>query len=192
MSLAHDPDQLFDLDPTELSKGCSRCAALAKLAYFDQLTGLANRFTFKAKLDRALERAEQEGSQFAVLFVDLDNFKTVNDSLGHDAGDLLLQQVAARLQWTVRENDLVARYGGDEFAVLLEDTSVRPSSIADRLSKALGDAPFVLNNENVFITASIGIALYPIDARTCSGLLRTADGAMYVRKGDRALLKVGS
>lgn len=200
MSNAHDPDQFTaDLQKLGLNEGCTQCAQLARLAYFDQLTGLANRTTFNLRLEKALARARRQQSRFAVLFLDLDDFKLVNDSFGHDTGDLLLQRVGERLCRCVREYDTVARYGGDEFAILLEDLSEGPDPVVERITAEF-DIPFWLMNRELVITASVGVAEYPEAAKTGAGLLRLADAAMYEIKGSRrvngnghgTMLKVGS
>lgn len=191
MSSAHYPGQLLDLPVDLSSHQCDRCAELARLAYFDQLTGLANRVNFQIRLDRAIESAARKGTNFAVLFLDLNDFKSVNDTLGHDAGDRLLQQVAMRLEEAVREDDVVARLGGDEFAILLDDAGDSPLMIAERVRNSLEAAAFSLDGESVYISASLGVATYPHDSESSRGLLRQADSDMYTHK--RApLLKVGS
>ena len=151
-------------------------------AFHDSLTDLANRSLFLFQVGHALARGTRHVQPVTVLFLDLDNFKTVNDSLGHAAGDRLLVEAARRLATCVRDSDLIARLGGDEFAVLVEES---PSEnevlmVAERIAKALA-TPFVLNNKEVFVSASIGIA------RTNAGdtadvLVRNADVAMYIAK----------
>ena len=152
-------------------------------AFHDPLTDLANRSLFLYQVGHALARAQRTAGTVTVLFLDLDNFKTVNDSLGHAAGDHLLVEAARRLAVCVRESDLIARLGGDEFAVLVEQTASVEEvlHIAGRIRTALS-TPFALGGKEVFVNASIGIA------RTSSGettdeLVRNADLAMYVAKG---------
>lgn len=194
MSIAHDPDEI-EAEIVQ-AHACQRCEHLARLAYYDQLTGLANRVTFRLRLNRALARARRQDSRFAVLFLDLDDFKSVNDTLGHDAGDVLLQKAGERLLRCVREYDTVARHGGDEFAILLEDLSNTPFSIAERITGEFC-VPFQLDEKEVVVTISIGVAEYPRDADTGAGLLRQADVAMYVCKSvvhpneSRKLAKTG-
>jgi diguanylate cyclase (GGDEF)-like protein/PAS domain S-box-containing protein len=152
-------------------------------AFHDPLTDLANRSLFLYQVGHALARSQRQGHRVTVLFLDLDNFKNVNDSLGHAAGDRLLVEAARRLASCVRDTDLIARLGGDEFAVLLEDLKETENDIdyvAERIGTALA-TPFNLGGKEVFVSASIGIA------RTCSGetsdeLVRNADVAMYVAK----------
>lgn len=153
------------------------------LAYFDSLTGLPNRSQFFNLLDRALLDAKRDGSEGAVLFVDLNRFKPINDTLGHDVGDLLLKEVGQRFRSALRESDLVARIGGDEFVVSLSDmtNSAHAGGVALKLLDAL-DAPFILQGQELRVGASIGISLYPEDAMATETLLRYADIAMYRAK----------
>ena len=148
-------------------------------AFHDPLTRLANRSLFRERVEHALER--RQAGDTAVLFIDLDNFKTINDSLGHAAGDHVLVETAHRLRSTLRAEDTAARLGGDEFAVLLEDADVTGSArIAERIRSALG-VPFWVMGQEVYISASIGIATRePGD--TATELLRNADVAMYTAK----------
>jgi diguanylate cyclase (GGDEF)-like protein/PAS domain S-box-containing protein len=158
-------------------------AQLAHLAHHDPLTDLPNRLLFHDRLGHALSRADRDGSQLGVLFIDLDRFKHINDSLGHLAGDGLLQEVARRLTGAVRREDTVARMGGDEFTLLLEDLR-RPEDaavLARKLLEALGD-PYAIAGRELFVTASVGISLYPRDGRSAEELVRNADAAMYQAK----------
>jgi diguanylate cyclase (GGDEF)-like protein/PAS domain S-box-containing protein len=157
-------------------------AQLTHQAFHDPLTGLANRALFFDRVTHALERGLRSEDGLAVLFLDLDNFKTVNDSLGHAAGDRLLVAAAVRLGVCVRASDTVARLGGDEFAVLIEDaTGDLPAVAAERITAALRE-PFELEGKEVFVTASLGIA-FAEPGSTASELLRNADMAMYTAKG---------
>ncbi len=155
---------------------------LTHQAFHDSLTGLFNRAVFRDRVDHALERAKRSALNIAVLLLDLDGFKTVNDSLGHDAGDELLVAVGQRLEEAGRASDTVARIGGDEFAILLEDQADELSarSMADRLLHEL-TTPFEVRGREVFVRASIGIALAASGART-DELIRNADTAMYAAK----------
>jgi len=160
-------------------------AQLAHLAHHDPLTSLPNRLLFADRLGHALSRAERDGSQLAVLFIDLDRFKHINDSLGHLAGDGLLQEVARRLTAAVRREDTVARMGGDEFTLLLEDLR-RPGDaavLARKLLEALAD-PYSIAGKELYVTASVGISLYPRDGARADELVRNADAAMYQAKDD--------
>jgi diguanylate cyclase (GGDEF)-like protein len=156
---------------------------LAHQAFHDSLTGLANRALFRDRVDHALRRRSRSGLDPAVIYLDLDGFKNVNDSLGHEAGDNLLREVATRLQGVVRSGDTVARLGGDEFAVLVEESSgvlVEAEAIANRAMQSL-TSPVTLGDHEVTLSASLGIAHAGADA-TASSLLRDADVAMYQAK----------
>ena len=158
---------------------------IRRVAHHDSLTGVPNRMLFKDRLDQAISFAKRDSRQFALLYLDLDKFKPVNDSLGHTAGDELLQSAAARIRHQVRESDTVARVGGDEFTVILPDITRREEAetVAKKIVAALA-APFQLGSQkqSVGIGASIGIALYPADARDADALVRAADAAMYSAK----------
>ncbi|MBG6480836.1 diguanylate cyclase [Pseudomonas aeruginosa] len=159
---------------------------LLEMAYRDPLTGLGNRKAFDEQLGQALLRAGSGGSELALLYLDLDRFKEVNDRFGHDIGDALLRTVAERVRRTLRQPDKAYRLGGDEFAVLLEDSQENnPQRLAERLLAALVQ-PIALNGERIdFVTPSIGIALYPRHAGDAEGLVRAADSAMYEAKRQR-------
>nr|WP_083144810.1 diguanylate cyclase [Pseudomonas aeruginosa] len=159
---------------------------LLEMAYRDPLTGLGNRKAFDEQLGQALLRAGSGGSELALLYLDLDRFKEVNDRFGHDVGDALLRTVAERVRSTLRQPDKAYRLGGDEFAVLLEDSQENnPQRLAERLLAALVQ-PIALNGERIdFVTPSIGIALYPRHAGDAKGLVRAADSAMYEAKRQR-------
>jgi diguanylate cyclase (GGDEF)-like protein/PAS domain S-box-containing protein len=156
---------------------------LARLALHDSLTDVPNRTLLSDRLDQAMMRAHRTGSSVAVLYIDLDRFKHINDSLGHAVGDQLLKSVAYRLQSCVRSSDTVSRQGGDEFLVLLADV-VQPHDAAlcaEKIIMAL-EAPHRIADHDLRITASIGIATYPGDASNAETLLRNADFAMYQAK----------
>jgi len=155
---------------------------LAHQAFHDSLTGLANRALLRDRLEHAIARARRSGATVVVLFCDLDRFKMVNDTLGHDAGDVLLVEVAQRFQHNLREADTAARVGGDEFAILLDEATDRDAPVvAQRLLDALRE-PFIVNGREVFIRASIGIADNHDDALDADELLCRADIAMYSAK----------
>ena len=158
---------------------------LKYLAQHDSLTGLPNRLLLVSRLRQAVDRARRDGGQGAFLFLDLDHFKNVNDSLGHIAGDELLQLVAARLQSRLRDTDLLARMGGDEFVVLLERIS--ETGVAARLAQALIEAlkeVFVLSGgQEVYIGTSVGICVFPDDSESVDRIIRNADAALYQAKG---------
>ena len=155
------------------------------LAHHDALTGLPNRLLLNARLEHSLQQACRKSSNVAVLFLDLDHFKKVNDSLGHTVGDHLLQLVAKRLLSCVREEDTIARMGGDELAIVLgslDDVRYAATSaqkILDELAK-----PFEIDGRELFMSASIGISTYPRNGRDATALLKNADAAMYMAKSD--------
>jgi len=155
---------------------------IQSLAYMDSLTGLPNRFLFDDRLDTALSMAERHGSNLAVLFVDLDRFKLVNDTLGHSVGDGVLRLVSARLASCLRDSDTLARRGGDEFIAILPDTDQKG---ADNVAQKLVDAlrtPLDAAGSEVLVTASVGIAMFPEDGTDRDTLLKAADLAMYGAK----------
>jgi diguanylate cyclase (GGDEF)-like protein/PAS domain S-box-containing protein len=165
--------------------------AMEKLAYaalHDSLTGLANRASFLEHLELGLKRADRTEKGVGVLFIDLDNFKLVNDSFGHAAGDELLKAVGSRLQAAVRGMDVVARQGGDEFLILLSDLATQPPRqvspsqatevVANKIRTILRE-PFLVDGIEIYVSASVGISLYPTDGRDAEALLKHADVAMY-------------
>jgi diguanylate cyclase (GGDEF)-like protein/PAS domain S-box-containing protein len=173
--------QLHDITSRRLAEG-----ELQHIAYHDSLTDLANRNCFNERLDVAVERSRTDATQrFAVIFLDLDRFKVVNDSLGHIAGNTLLREVARRLAASVRPGDLVARLGGDEFAVLLDrlNSPDDAMALAQRLLNTLS-APIVINGTEVVPSASAGITFSDLGYRTSDEVLRDADLAMYGAKAD--------
>jgi len=152
-------------------------------ANYDSLTGLPNRNLFMDRLSRSIESAERQKSRLALMFIDLDQFKSVNDTMGHQAGDNLLQQTAQRLQNSIRKSDTVARLGGDEFTVLMPDINEisHIESIINNLLSVLS-AQYTLQDYEVFVTASIGLTVFPDDGTTADVLLSNADSAMYRAK----------
>ena len=156
---------------------------LDHLAHHDQLTGLPNRLYLAAHLPGDIEEAKKAGSMLAVLFLDLDRFKHINDSRGHETGDKLLKTVAQRVRSTVRTQDVVVRMGGDEFVVILKGVQQtgQVSETAERINQALG-APMVVDGRTLVTTVSIGVALYPHDGLDMGELLRHSDTAMYQAK----------
>ena len=156
---------------------------LNRLAHYDHLTGLANRLLFNTRLEHAIEQADRDNEKIAVLLLDLDRFKSVNDSLGHAVGDQLLVQVAGRLKACLREEDTLARQGGDEFIFIFEGIKELNDSLwlAEKILTNI-EKPFDLNEHEVVITASVGISIYPDDGQDVVTLLRQADLAMYKAK----------
>ncbi len=156
---------------------------IERLAYYDPLTELPNRLTFRGRLEQAMASLERGGGRVAILYIDLDRFKNINDTLGHSIGDQLLRHAAERLLGSVRRNDTVARLGGDEFVVMLtglhRDDEVTP--IAEKILHEMAE-PFQLEGHEVFVTTSIGIAFFPSDAEGMEDLVKNADTAMYHAK----------
>lgn len=156
---------------------------LHQLAHTDMLTGLPNRTDFYNRLPLALQQVRQSGEHLAVLFIDLDNFKPINDTYGHETGDKLLQQAATRLQDELRHSDFIARFGGDEFTAILPgvDSQQEAAAIANKLIAALS-SPFTINGHHCRIGVSIGIGLFPDCADDVDTLVQLADHAMYMAK----------
>ncbi|HZP86182.1 MAG TPA: EAL domain-containing protein [Burkholderiales bacterium] len=150
------------------------------LANYDSLTGLGNRNLFMSQLKVGLDRAARHHRRLALIFLDLDNFKSINDTLGHEVGDLLLAEVARRLKSTVRQEDVVCRLGGDEFTVYVEDFADPGALVgtAQRLVQSVSE-PYHLGGHEVTVTASVGISIYPNDGTTITELVKNADTAMY-------------
>jgi diguanylate cyclase (GGDEF)-like protein/PAS domain S-box-containing protein len=168
---------LKDLTETHIAK-----QRIEELAYHDTLTGLPNRLQLDQKIEHSINLAKRNQTSFAVLFLDLDHFKKINDSLGHQYGDQVLVEVAQRLRNNIREIDIASRLGGDEFVLMLEQTDARGVEIsAQRILEALA-MPFTVNSVNFTVTCSIGIALYPEDGLTFDDLIKNADSAMYHAK----------
>lgn len=158
---------------------------LRYLAHHDALTGLANRTLLQQRLGEAMDSAAQNNAKLAVLFIDLDRFKTINDSLGHHIGDTLLKKVATRLTETLRANDTIARLGGDEFMILLplKKNEAQAGKLATKILEALRP-PIHIDGHELFVTPSIGICFYPNDGTTVNALMRNADTAMYQAKAN--------
>ena len=156
---------------------------LDQLAYYDGLTGLPNRSLMQDRLEHALAQAQRAGHRLALLFLDLDRFKDVNDSLGHAVGDALLRAVGERLVGAVRKGDTVARLGGDEFTIIVEDIDGEQdvSAVAQKILRAM-EAPLEIDGHRLHVTVSIGVALFPTDGGDPAALLRAADIAMYRAK----------
>jgi diguanylate cyclase (GGDEF)-like protein/PAS domain S-box-containing protein len=153
------------------------------MAYHDQLTALPNRFLFKEQMQTAMAHAHRTDTKVALLFMDLDNFKTVNDTLGHPIGDKLIKAVAARLKTSVRDSDTVCRHGGDEFLILLADISdaMSVTKVTEKILERLADA-FEIEGQELSTSISMGIAIYPDDGNEFDTLLKKADTAMYDAK----------
>lgn len=167
---------------------------LTHLATHDTLTGLPNRSLFNEHLEIAIHNAQRHGRQLALLFLDLDGFKTVNDNYGHEVGDHLLQAISVRMRECIRKEDILARMGGDEFTILLGDLVLPAdaSLIAQKLISAI-NKPININNHLCQVGASIGISLFPQSAKDARTLLRLADDAMYAAKAEgKNTLSVGA
>ncbi len=156
---------------------------IQQMAFHDSLTGLPNRKLFSDRLGIVLAQAKRNKKEVGIVMLDLDNFKDVNDTLGHDVGDILLKAVAERLSGTLRKSDTVARFGGDEFVLIFPDMKVREEAIPfvqkiiDRFHK-----PFLIDNHQLIVTTSIGITVYPNDGMDEKVLMKNADIAMYQAK----------
>jgi len=153
------------------------------LAYKDELTGLSSRAHFYQRLEQLIKISERQNRRFSLLFLDLDNFKDVNDSLGHDIGDFLLQEIAKRLLKVNRDVDIIARLGGDEFCIIIEDIrdDFVPANIARRCLKVISE-PIKLSSRKMIPSCSIGIAHYPADGKNISELLKATDISLYAAK----------
>jgi len=159
---------------------------LIYLAYHDALTGLKNRKAFYEQLQDALYHAKRYGTEFALIYIDIDKFKKVNDTLGHEIGDVLLLEIRDRLQSTLRKTDFVSRLGGDEFVVLVDNPNpIHPEVIAEKIVKSLSE-PYDLKGNTVdYISSSVGISIFPTDAVDMDSLVKKADQAMYMAKKKR-------
>ena len=180
-ALSHEVQE----EKNELQRAYERITMVANR---DDLTGLANRRMFYELFDLHRSHANEHGSRMALIFLDLDRFKPINDNYGHESGDMVLIEVGCRLKSATRAEDIVARIGGDEFVVIVPNIPdvAAAQSIADKIRRRLGE-PISLVNESVSVGASIGIACYPDDGDTSDDLLRIADTAMYAEKGNRRM-----
>jgi len=163
-----------------------RTAQVRQIAYHDELTGLANRNLLLDRFNQAVAQGARQHRQVVLLFLDLDKFKIVNDTLGHAAGDKLLQQVAQRLAGCIRASDTACRHGGDEFVVLLPEVGGPESAatVADRICVHLA-VPYVVDGITIKVTASMGKAVYPVDGKDYGDLIRHSDIGMYRTKTRR-------
>lgn len=182
-TFVHGGTQYFTAIIQDISERVMFEKHLTQLAYYDSLTGLPNRRLFHDRLSQALNRAKRNEKLVGVMFLDLDHFKDINDTLGHLFGDRLLQEVAKRLSELVRKEDTVARLGGDEFTVILESISniVDAEGVAEKILHAVRQ-PFQLGTHEVYVTTSIGITLYPMDDNDIEKLIMNADAAMFYAK----------
>lgn len=166
-----------------LSGDCNPNCAVRQLAFTDVLTGLPNRVLFNDRLHHAFDAAKRNGKHFAVMFLDLDHFKHINDSLGHSVGDLLLKAVAERMKSKLRTCDTMARMGGDEFTIILENIPdiAAVETVAKKIIFAFNE-PFVINEFTIQASTSVGVAMYDDHATNTDTLLKYADQAMYKAK----------
>ena len=170
-------ESLFNQQVALLSEAV---AEARQFAYHDELTGLPNRRLLLDRFNQAIARAARQHKLVALLFLDLDGFKTINDALGHVAGDSLLKQVAVRLSACIRTSDTACRFGGDEFVILLPELEGRESAAAAaRKIRAHLAAPYFIGDTEIGVATSIGMALYPVDGKAYEDLLRQSDVAMY-------------
>lgn len=190
VGLSYQRDDLALLDYLAVQLGAAierktMLLRLQQLALYDSLTGLANRTLLLDRLHSALQRSNRDQQPLALLYLDLDHFKQVNDNFGHAVGDLLLQQTAQRILQVVRQTDTVARFGGDEFVVLLEQLHQADTAllVAEKIRQALA-RPFLLADQQLLIAPSIGLALFPEHGTDSRQLLQRADSAMYQAKRD--------
>jgi diguanylate cyclase (GGDEF)-like protein len=176
----------FDAALREIDALRKRVAALVqavavarRFGHRDELTGLPNRRLLLNRFRQSAAQCDRQHKQIALLFLDLDGFKRVNDKFGHAAGDAILQQVAARLARSIRISDTACRYGGDEFVVMLPEIEGEAAcGVADKIRLRLA-RPYAINGTEVFVTVSLGIAIYPVDGKTCGDLIAASDRAMY-------------
>lgn len=153
------------------------------MAYYDELTKLPNRQLFYEQAEQAIQLASRNNTNIAVLFLDVDSFKSINDTMGHEGGDILIQNIAHKLAGSLRAKDIIARFGGDEFLILIDHFKgvEELTAIVDQ-TMALFNEPIILNDQEIFITASVGIAMYPRDGENTETLIKHADTAMYTAK----------
>lgn len=173
----------------KLIRFAKKLVQVQHLGYYDELTSLPNRRLLLNRLKQAMAQSDRQHKQIALLFIDLDKFKGVNDKLGHETGDKLLQQFAERLISSIRYGDTACRYGGDEFVIMLpeidgvEDATAVTKKICDQLSM-----PYLVDGSVIEVTASIGTNVYPADGRDCCELIKHADIAMYLVKTRKTTL----
>lgn len=167
----------------KLIRLAKKCAHAQHFMYHDELTGLPNRNLLLDRLKQAINHSIREQKPVALLFIDLDDFKNINDTFGHATGDKLLQQVAARLTTIIRQGDTVCRYGGDEFIIMLPETDGQESlaAVTEKIRLQLAE-PYDLDGKSMVTTASIGSALYRTDGQSIGDLIKQADTAMYKDK----------
>ena len=173
-------DELLKQEVNQLAQAVAQAR---RFSHYDQLTGLPNRTLLLDRFTQAAARAARQRKQVALLFLDLDGFKSINDMLGHSAGDRVLQQVAARLTTSIRTSDTACRYGGDEFVVLLPELECGESAVAacEKIRAHLAK-PYLIGGTRIHVTASIGMAVYPTDGTEFDDLIQQSDAGMYSNK----------
>ena len=173
-------DELLKQEVNQLAQAVAQAR---RFSHYDQLTGLPNRTLLLDRFNQAVARAARQRKQVALLFLDLDGFKSINDMLGHSAGDRLLQQVAARLTASIRTSDTACRYGGDEFVLLLPELECGESAVAaaEKIRAHLAK-PYLVGGTSIQVTASIGMAIYPTDGSEFDDLIQQSDAGMYSNK----------
>ncbi|MEG3640816.1 diguanylate cyclase domain-containing protein [Magnetococcus sp. PR-3] len=184
LQLSHgEQPPVFVAVATNISKRLEEKEKLQKLAHFDALTGLPNRMLFNERMDQAISHGQRKGGEMALMFLDLDKFKQVNDTQGHDVGDMLLIEVSKRISGCLRSNDTVARLGGDEFTVILKDlaSTEEPAIVAQKIIELMR-TPFILGKHTAHIGTSVGISLFPQHGEDLETLTKRADLAMYAVK----------
>lgn len=181
--LGYQNQQLLKARRRALDVERANLARVEKLALHDALTGLPNRILFSQLVDQSLHRARRNNHRLAIAFLDLDHFKAINDSLGHDAGDELLRETAKRLTACVRKSDTISRFGGDEFVALMPEinSATDASEVGQKIVAAIAE-PYWLNSQARYVSASVGIAIYPDDGEDEETLAKKADSAMYLAK----------
>ena len=180
IDLLQRQDELLKQQVNQLAKAVAQAR---RFSHYDQLTGLPNRALLLDRFNQATARAARQCKQVAVLFLDLDGFKSINDMLGHTAGDRLLQQVAARLTASIRTSDTACRYGGDEFVILLPELERSEDAVAatDKIRAHLAK-PYLVGSTSIHVTASIGMAIHPTDGSEFDELIQQSDAGMYANK----------
>lgn len=182
LSRQRDAGQIAASQDSKIAAMAAARAEFERLASQDPLTGLSNRRIFNDRLTHAVARAARDGTSLALIFIDIDAFKAVNDTYGHAAGDQLLKQVAARLSLCARSADTVSRWGGDEFGIITEDTDEQRAGVLMQRIEAALESPFDISGKPMVMRASLGLCLYPEQASDMEALLHNADAAMYRAK----------
>ena len=173
----------------DISDRINHAKQLERLAHYDQLTNIPNRHLLFDRIAHLIEQSKRTMSNFALLYIDVDNFKIINDTKGHASGDIVLIEISKRLKQAIRQSDTVARIGGDEFVILLENLADKSnvSTMIEAITNVLKEA-FIINDEALFVSCSVGYSLYPVDGISADALIALADKAMYKTKNNKHLL----